>query len=119
MRNPDIKPKFKHDCEKCVFLGHAIVNGEAADFYVHNKRGQYAPIPGRDDWGIELLYRQSDDCQDYGCTEASYVSPLNLMGSLALALYVEYLEANGADGFVKGTFYKDGATVLKLNMHER
>lgn len=100
------KPKFNHDCSKCIFLDSSTILGEDVDFYVCENK-EHPSI-------TSLLYRTGNDGPDYGSTLAGYVSPLSLHGTIALALYVRHLGANGSNGYFRGTFYKDDKTVLRL-----
>lgn len=103
------KPVFKHDCRTCKFLGHAVIDGKAADFYVceHDRR------PGKT--MNDLLYRHSDEPSDYGSALVGYCTPLSPFASLALSLYIKYLGCNGANGLIKGAYFKDEEIVLNLN----
>lgn len=98
---------FHHDCRTCTFLGNVVINGKAADIYVcENDR--------YDKTRHDLLWRHSNEPSDYGSMWVSMCSPLSPWSMVALALYVEYLGANGANGLVKGQFYKDNELVLNL-----
>lgn len=30
-----MKPKYTHDCDKCIFVANMFVNGKVVDYYVH------------------------------------------------------------------------------------
>lgn len=98
-----LQPFFKHDCEKCTYLGSAEINTVKVDFY-------FCP----DEIKTTLVYRFGDDPQDYGSTWVDYVSPLSIFACVGLSLYVKHLGANGSSGFYRGRFDRDEKTVLKI-----
>jgi hypothetical protein len=51
-----MKPKFKHDCSGCKYLGTAKYDGKIADWYVCNEGL---------DLGASIIMRYSDDGPDY------------------------------------------------------
>lgn len=101
------KPIFTHDCEKCHFLGHAVVDGTPYDFYACNQGVTHPTM-------INILARYGNDGPDYASTLAGYVSPLSLTDMIGMALYAKFLGANSASGFWRGRLSKDGVTVLEI-----
>jgi len=51
----DGKPNFKHDCDRCVFLGEVVAGGKLADLYFC---GQSGGLP-------TVIARYSDEGSDY------------------------------------------------------
>ena len=62
MQISDSKPKYKHDCDKCIFLGnvkHSLIRNigvdrDSVDLYVHTN-----PV------ALTVLYRWGDHGPDY------------------------------------------------------
>ena len=50
----DNKPRFKHDCDKCVFICHASVADKTSDLYVCMKQSY-----------MTTIVRFSDEPSDY------------------------------------------------------
>lgn len=102
-------PVFDHDCRTCKFLGHAVIDGKAADFYVC----EHDRLPDKN--MNDLLWRHSDRPDDYGSTFVALCTPLSPFAALAFALYIQYLGCNGANALIKGTYSKDGKVMLNLD----
>jgi hypothetical protein len=107
------KPSFSFSVDSyrikpdCTYLGSVTVLTKKIDFYFHLAEGK----PPDE---ASLIYRTGDECSDYGWTPVKYVTPLSLEHVIALGLYIKHLGADGANGYVRGRFYKDGKTVLDL-----
>lgn len=100
------KPKYQHDCQACIFLGNATLNGVDYDLYVHEYSSGAEP---------SIIYRDGDEGHEYGSSPISYITPFSPMGMVAFSLYLERLGVNGANGSrVGGSFFKDGKLILKL-----
>lgn len=106
----DVQPHFQHDCTECIYLGSAEVNTVKVDFYAHERKQSDIYPEGK----VELIYRTSSEDSDYGCSMPSYTSPLSVFPCMALALYIKYLGANGANGFYRGTFFKDDKVIFTI-----
>lgn len=102
------KPQFQHDCVNCIFLGHVVINGKAADIYV-------CPCAGSEPKQQDLVWRHSDEPADYGWTLPALCSPLSIWSVVALSLYVKHLGANQSNALERGAYSKDGRVVLNLN----
>lgn len=60
MTTAQMKPQYKHDCERCVYVLSTWEPGESLDWYVH-------PMPWRPDFqsGGTVVARRSDEGSDY------------------------------------------------------
>jgi hypothetical protein len=52
-----LTPKWKHDCDKCILLGHTTHNKGTVDLYCH----PYSPIQD----GITLVARYGNEGNEY------------------------------------------------------
>jgi hypothetical protein len=98
-------PFFKHNCNTCIFLGQAEINGQKIDYYYCGKSA--------DEKGT-ILYREGDDEADYGSTPISHIGPLNYKAMLGFGLYLKYLGVNGANSKMSGHWFKDHQVVLSI-----
>lgn len=106
---PSVPHIYIHDCKACVFLGHAVIDGQPYDFYYcTRKKGTVI------DASTDLLARYGNEPDMYQYMMVGYCSALSTTASLGLALLVRHLGANGANGFIRGTFFKDNEKVLEI-----
>jgi hypothetical protein len=101
-----MKPFFKHDCTKCVFIGQAEI--QSID---HKSKGDIYYC------GTTLVYRHSDEPSDYGSIPISLIkSHLSMWASLAFSLYLKYIGVNGSSNDAKTAYFIDGNMV---DIHEK
>ena len=104
LRTVEMTPRFQHDCEQCVFLGTVNINTAFADIYFHKSK---------DD--VTIIARTDDEGSEYCSSPLEWVSPLNPLLYLGMAMYINHLEVNSYSGKrISGSFYKDGKLVMKL-----
>jgi hypothetical protein len=78
-------PKWRHDCDRCRFLGQTIGGGRLTDLYVCDTRGP--------DSSPSVIARFSDDGPDYYSIDANYAHA-NGHSELFAAAYLWRREEN-------------------------
>jgi hypothetical protein len=58
-------PKWRHDCDRCHFLGQTIGGGKPVDLYVHEKDADGRRSP-------TLIARYGDEGHEYYSIDANY-----------------------------------------------
>jgi hypothetical protein len=98
-------PRFQHDCNHCVFLGTVCINTRYADIYFHKSKDK-----------VTIIARESDEGSEYCSSPLEWISPLNPLLYLGMAMYIQHLEVNGFSGKrISGSFYKNEELLLKLD----